>query len=479
MTVPFAIPDSWSWGTIGDVVSRVEAGKSFTCLPRRARDDEWGIIKVSAMTWREFREHENKAVPPDREIDPRFEIHPGDILVSRANTEQYVGAPVLVGACRPRLLLSDKSLRLVPAPGIDKAWLLNVLASPFVRRQISMRASGQQDSMRNISQQTLLAIDLPIPPIEEQRRIVAVLEGCLSELEAALVQTLTIEKRVMSWETAVSIAIVQGRRPPSDRAGLENSAGWDEASIGDLALVGTGATPLRSRKEFYEGGTVPWVTSSLLNEPFVDRASAYITELALAETSVKVWPPGTLLVAMYGEGRTRGRCSELRISATTNQACAAVSLKPEWESYRSWVKLFFQASYEQNRRLASGGVQPNLNLGLIRNLRVPLPPAGERDRLMREFVVQADAAVRLRKAVKAASSRGANLRRSLLSEAFAGRLVPQDPSDEPASELMARIRAERAAAPKQKARSRRTQKELAAPPTRVTGNNYQQEALPL
>ena len=76
--------------------------------------DEWGVIKVSAMTWGEFRETENKTVLEGRAVDPRMEIHPGDLLVSRANTVDYVGAVVMVHECRPRLLLSDKSLRLYP-----------------------------------------------------------------------------------------------------------------------------------------------------------------------------------------------------------------------------------------------------------------------------------------------------------------------------------------------------------------------------
>jgi hypothetical protein len=111
----------WTWGRLGDLLVDIEAGKSFACEPRRAKYDEWGVIKVSAMTWGEFREEENKAVPGGRKIDPRHEIHPGDVLVSRANTEEYVGAPVLVRSCRRGLLLSDKSLRLV-----SKSWVYKV-----------------------------------------------------------------------------------------------------------------------------------------------------------------------------------------------------------------------------------------------------------------------------------------------------------------------------------------------------------------
>ncbi|MEV6314288.1 restriction endonuclease subunit S [Streptomyces sp. NPDC051776] len=186
------LPNGWSWGTLDDVLTRIEAGKSFRCDPRPATMDEWGVIKVSAMTWGQFRAEEQKAVPVGKGFDPRHEIKPGDILVSRANTPAYVGAPVLVGQCRPQLLLSDKSLRLVPNPGIDKAWLIQVLSSPYVRTQISAKATGTKDSMRNISQRELSRIRVPIPPARDQELIGETLE--------------TEMQRVDKLETGLSIA---------------------------------------------------------------------------------------------------------------------------------------------------------------------------------------------------------------------------------------------------------------------------------
>jgi type I restriction enzyme S subunit len=162
----------WPLRPLAELVDGIEAGRSFSCEQRPARDDEWGVIKVSAMTWGEFRPHENKAVSAGRNVDSRHEIRPGDVLVSRANTEAYVGAPVLVRGTRPRLLLSDKSLRLKVADGVDREWLLAVLASPEVRRRISARATGTKDSMRNISQQALLQVKVPVAPTDAQREIV-------------------------------------------------------------------------------------------------------------------------------------------------------------------------------------------------------------------------------------------------------------------------------------------------------------------
>ena len=160
-----------STAPLGDLIENISAGKSFGASSARAQDDQWGIIKVCAMTWGAFKPEENKAVPPDR-VDPRFEIHEGDLLVSRANTSAYVGASVLVGPVRPKLLLSDKSLRVVPKDGVRPEWLWHALQAPSARRQISALATGTKDSMRNISQASLLRVLLPAVDETEQARAI-------------------------------------------------------------------------------------------------------------------------------------------------------------------------------------------------------------------------------------------------------------------------------------------------------------------
>ena len=157
---------------LGDLVDRIEAGRSLGGSAPPAGPDEWGIIKVSAMTWGEFRESENKRID-DVRADPCYEIHAGDILVSRANTADYVGASVLVDHVRPRLLLSDKSLRMVPRLGVAPEWLNEVLQAPASRRRLSAMATGTKDSMRNISQKSLLSLEIPNTASAEQHAVVA------------------------------------------------------------------------------------------------------------------------------------------------------------------------------------------------------------------------------------------------------------------------------------------------------------------
>ena len=179
----------WPETSVGELLGRISAGKSFRAETRPARGDEWGVIKVSAMTWGAFKAEENKAIPADREPDPRLEIKPGDLLLSRANTSAYVGATVLVGTTRPRLLLSDKSMRLEPKPNVDKRWLQLALSSPPLRRQMSAVATGTSDSMRNISQDKVRELRVKKPTTTEQQQVVAEVErkfSILDSMEAAV-----------------------------------------------------------------------------------------------------------------------------------------------------------------------------------------------------------------------------------------------------------------------------------------------------
>lgn len=174
--------------SLGELVTDITAGRSFGSARAAAAEGEWGIVKVSAMTWGAFKAEENKAVPPEL-ADPRFEIRQGDLLVSRANTSEYVGASVLVGPVRPRLLLSDKSLRLTPHRSVNAEWLWRALQAPSARRQISALATGTKDSMRNISQSSLRQILLPAADPAAQERAVqrfATVKGSLAAAQSSI-----------------------------------------------------------------------------------------------------------------------------------------------------------------------------------------------------------------------------------------------------------------------------------------------------
>lgn len=209
-TLATVFAGSHSTATLGSMIKRIEAGRSFGGSAAPARNDQWGIIKVSAMTWGVFRPDENKAVPGDR-VDRRHEIRSGDLLVSRANTSSYVGAAVLVGETRSRLLLSDKSLRLVPMEGIDREWLQAALSAPSARKQISALATGTKDSMRNISQVDLRSVELPGHSRQEQAAAVSRIREVREHGDRIAAALATARRRSTALRRALLDAAFSGR----------------------------------------------------------------------------------------------------------------------------------------------------------------------------------------------------------------------------------------------------------------------------
>ena len=158
---------------------------------------------------------------------------------------------------------------------------------------------------------------------------------------------------------------------------------WEWARIGSIAEIGTGSTPLTSRLDYYEDGTIPWVTSSATNQSYINEAEKHITEVAQSEVRLRLYPVNTLIVALYGQGKTRGQVSELLIPATINQACAALMFDGEASGIRTYAKLFFLKNYTELRALAEGGAQPNLNVGKIKNMPLPIPPFAEQEHIVK------------------------------------------------------------------------------------------------
>ncbi len=170
--------------TLGSVLTGIEAGKSFQTNETLARENQLGVLKVSAVTWSAFRPDEAKAVV-GHEPEEHHRVCCGDLLISRANTKELVGAVVLVEKGYPFRLLSDK------------AYLLYALRSAAARAHIEHFATGTSDSMRNIAQGVIASIPVSLPALDEQRRIADHLKDQLAAVEearqAALAQLREIE----------------------------------------------------------------------------------------------------------------------------------------------------------------------------------------------------------------------------------------------------------------------------------------------
>ena len=381
--------------------------------------------------------------------------------------------------------------------GIDPSFVFYYLK--YAKETIQSLGGGTTFS--EISGAIAATIPLVLAPFPEQHRIVAEIETQFTRLDASVAALRRAQANLKRYRASVLKAACEGRLVPTEvelarsegrdyepaavlleRILAERRARWESqekrrgkykeptapdtsglpglpegcvwASLDQLAAIGTGSTPLTSKVEYYQNGSVPWVTSSALNEPVVPWPNNFVTERAVEECRLSLYPINTLLIAMYGEGRTRGKVSELLLPSTINQAIAAVIMDASAADCRPYTKVFLHGNYEVTRRLSSGGVQPNLNLGLIRGLAIPLPPLAEQGRIVTEVERRLSVVQQAEATVKASLARAERLRQSILKQAFSGKLVPQDPDDEPASVLLERIRAEREAEAQESATSK-------------------------
>ncbi len=189
------LPTGWKWVKLGELIKKIEAGKSFKCDERPPSVTETGVLKVSAVTWGVFDENESKTVNDPEKINSNYLVRVGDFLFSRANTLDLIGAVVRVHALSKKLLLSDKTLRLsFDTRLVKEDWVLQFLRCQIGRKQIQDNSSGNQESMRNIGQEGIRRINIPLPPtLEEQARVVAEIEARLSvcdQVEATITQSL-------------------------------------------------------------------------------------------------------------------------------------------------------------------------------------------------------------------------------------------------------------------------------------------------
>jgi type I restriction enzyme S subunit len=325
----------------------------------------------------------------------------------------------------------------------------------------------------------LVDYPFPLPPLPEQYRIVAEIEKQFIQLDAGVAALKRVQANLKRYRASVLKAACEGRLalqdPADEPAGrllarilaerrakweaehpgkkyVEPAApvtdglsalpvGWCWARIGDIFDVTIGGTPSRSKAEYW-AGDVPWVSSGEVAFNRIKATRGHITREGLANSNAKLHPPGTVLLAMIGEGRTRGQAAILEIAATTNQNIASL-LVSETQILSGWIFYWLESRYEETRKSGSGGMQYALNSGRIKDFVCPVPPLLEQHRIVAEVERRLSVVAALEATVAANLARAGRLRQAVLKRAFEGRLVAQDADNEPAEVLLVRIQTAR------------------------------------
>lgn len=289
------------------------------------------------------------------------------------------------------------TFRLIAPEKVDPHYLFLFLKSKQAMAHYQLLGTGSVERRKNIKFNSLGKLKVPLPPLEEQRRIAQILS-----LADNLISKISLEIKYLNNDLFAALL-------PDLEASFKSTA------VGDIAQVRTGATPRRSRPDYYDGG-IPWVKTDAVAGTEITSTDESITERALSETTCRINRKGCSLIAMYGQGSTRGRAAILGIEAATNQACAVVEANdPEDDLFLfNMLKLNYQALRGQGR----GGTQPNLNLSLVRNFEIPYPPKSLRNSLTQLFSAADSLSSQLEDRKKLLES----LKSSLSARAFTGEL---------------------------------------------------------
>jgi type I restriction enzyme, S subunit len=293
-------------------------------------------------------------------------LRDGDIVVAR--TGGTVGKSFLVSK-PPHVVNASYLLRLRPNLKI----VLPEYLSQFLRSEaywIQLLEAARGAAQPNVNATTLAEIQLQLPSLDEQRQITARLKAQLAEVETA---------RQAAQAQLNDTRLLRSRMLKAFFAELDTAP---KKKLGDYAKTTSGSTPSRSNKAYWQPAEVAWVKTGEVAFAPITATEEAISTSALAECSLTVLPPKTILIAMYGQGKTRGQSAILEIPATTNQACFAILPNDTWEP--DFLYLWLKSSYQDLRDLSDdrGGNQANLNGALLKALDVPAPSRPEQQQMV-------------------------------------------------------------------------------------------------
>ncbi|WP_407362644.1 restriction endonuclease subunit S [Pseudomonas luteola] len=468
-------PIGWAKTTLGDVADWGSGG-----TPARSESSFYG----GAIPWIKSGELNTRYVIKTEESITEAALKNSSARLFPRGSVAIAMYGATIG--KTAILGVDASTNQACAVGIP---VVDLISTDFLYRLLQNEKErfiekGKGGAQPNISQAVIKNHEIWLPPLAEQTRIAQKLDELLAQVDTLKARIDGIPALLKRFRQSVLAAAVSGRLTEEWRAvnptaspiftddlkrawvDIYQSQGrkykepdllpgelefslpdsWVEAKVGEVFDVYVGATPSREIDEFW-GGTIPWVSSSEVAFCRIKGTRESISEAGYKSASTTIHPAGTVMLAMIGQGKTRGQPAILDIDACHNQNTAAIRVHPNYCN-SEYLYYYLYERYEETRRVGSGNNQQALNKKAVQSLPFPLPPIAEQTEIVRRVEQLFAFADQLEAKVKTAQARIDQLTQSILAKAFRGELVPQDPSDEPASVLLERIKAQRAAEPK-------------------------------
>ena len=502
------LPTGWTLAKIPDLLGTLPTGKiidqgwSPKCENFPSDNDEkWGALKTTAIQNGWFEPQHTKQLPEHLEPKPALEVKPGDVLMTCAGPRVRCGVICRVDQVRPKLFISGKMYRFRPNEEIaDGDYLLGVLRSPKLQIAIDQIKTGGSESGLNLTQDRFKSLDIPLPPLAEQRRIVRKLDTLFARTNTAHTHLTAIEKLVTRYKSGLMRLAFSGeltkdwrafnpseqpssqyqrdllevrknewirrellKRPdqtakkiatrykqpvwnvPEDFPQLPDGWIW----VSTEALSTKVSDGVHKKPDYTESG-VPFIMVrdmtagpgvSFENTKFVSTADhlEFTKRTDPERDDILITKDGTL-------GVVRRVLTDKEFSIFVSVAL----VKPANRDMSQYLEYAYQAPQVQEQMVGVGSGLQHIHLTDLRKDLIPVAPLDEQREIVRRIETAFAKIDRLAAEAAKALKLVDHLDQHILAKAFAGELVPQDPTDEPAETLLARIRTERAAAPKAK-----------------------------
>ena len=335
-------PSDWEETTFGSVFTqRKEAG--FPNEELLAVTSSMGIVRRDSLERRDTSNEDKSKY---------LLVEKGDIAYNTMRMWQGVS-----GVSRYRGIVSPAYTICNPTEKVDAVFAGYLLKDPEMVSIFRQRSQGLVSDTWNLKYESFAQISCAIPPLPEQKKIAKILSGidhCIEQLQ----------KEVVKYKSLTQATL---KEYPSRYLS-------EQVLLRDCANLQAGGTPDRGEKSFWNGN-IPWVKTGEVDYNLITSTEEYITEEGLQASSARLMPAGSILMAMYGQGVTRGRVAKLGISASTNQACLAINASDASVSndYLYWI---LTSKYEYLRSQVQEGTQKNLSKSIVGDQMIPLMDRG-------------------------------------------------------------------------------------------------------
>lgn len=276
---------------------------------------------------------------------------------------------------------------------------LTLLTGTKEFQKLSQTASVGTTNRNYLQEVDFLNFKVPLPTLQEQQEIV---EAYFSKINEAKQLELEANQQINNLDLELGIYTSKNIFKTNviniinyyelDKWGVDKNqlssvnynGKFQVLKIKDICLIGSGGTPSRSRKEYYNG-TIPWIKTGEVLDDIIYDTEEKITIEAINNSSAKLYKKDSIIIAMYGQGKTRGRTAKLGIDATTNQACAVLYNVNNQVIVNDYLWIFLMNEYDRIRELASGNSQPNLNADMIKNYPIVVPPLENQKEIISKY----------------------------------------------------------------------------------------------